>query len=377
MTQPDLDRWHMRRALELAARGEGRVEPNPMVGCVIARGAEIIGEGWHRRFGGDHAEVEALRLAGDRAAGATMYVTLEPCCHHGKTPPCTEAILQASIPRVVVAQRDPFPQVAGGGVAQLQEAGVEVQLGLLEADARALNAPYLKLLETGRPWVIAKWAMTLDGKIATRSGSSRWISCEASREIVHALRGRVDAILIGRETARRDDPQLTARPPGPRTALRVVADTLASLSSQSRLVRTAGDVPVLVAAGDASDEADRRRLTEAGCEVFLCDGRTHAARLDSLLEELGRRRLTNLLVEGGGRLLGSLLDARAIDEVHVFIAPKLVGGAVAGSPIAGEGVERMSEALALEAPVWRQVGTDVYLRGRILVPQQGSQKADV
>ncbi|HUT09731.1 MAG TPA: bifunctional diaminohydroxyphosphoribosylaminopyrimidine deaminase/5-amino-6-(5-phosphoribosylamino)uracil reductase RibD [Thermoguttaceae bacterium] len=371
MTQPDLDRWHMRRALELAARGEGRVEPNPMVGCVIARGAEIIGEGWHRRFGGDHAEVEALRLAGDRAAGATMFVTLEPCCHHGKTPPCTEAVRRAGIGRVVVAQRDPFPQVAGGGLAELQAAGVAVDVGLLEEDARAINAPYLKLVETGRPWVIAKWAMTLDGKIATRTGSSQWISCEASREIVHALRGRVDAIMVGRETARCDDPQLTARPPGPRTALRVVADTGASLSSQSRLVRTAGEVPVLVAAGHAADEADRRRLTEAGCEVFLCDGDTHAARLGSLLEELGRRRLTNLLVEGGGRLLGSLLDARAIDEVHVFIAGKLVGGAAAGSPIAGEGVERMSEALALRAPEWRQVGTDVYLHGRILVPQHG------
>jgi len=371
MPEPDLDRWHMRRALELAARGEGRVEPNPMVGCVIARGAEIIGEGWHRRFGGDHAEIEALRLAGDRAAGATMFVTLEPCCHHGKTPPCTEAILRAKIPRVVVAQRDPFPEVSGGGVAQLKEAGVEVDVGLLVEEARALNAPYLKLVETGRPWVIAKWAMTLDGKIATRTGSSRWVSCEASREIVHALRGRVDAIMVGRETARRDDPQLTARPPGPRRALRVVADTRASLSSQSRLVRTAADVPVLVAVGRAAEETDRRRLTEAGCEVFVCNGDTHAARLDSLLEELGRRRLTNLLVEGGGRLLGSLLDARAIDEVHVFIAPKLIGGAAAGSPIAGEGLERMSEALALEKPDWRQVGTDIYLHGRFNIGLAG------
>jgi len=371
MSQPDLDRWHMRRALELAARGEGRVEPNPMVGCVIARGAEIIGEGWHRRFGGDHAEIEALRLAGDRAAGATMFVTLEPCCHHGKTPPCTEAILRAKIPRVVVAQRDPFPEVSGGGVAQLKEAGVEVDVGLLVEEARALNAPYLKLVETGRPWVIAKWAMTLDGKIATRTGSSRWVSCEASREIVHALRGRVDAIMVGRETARRDDPQLTARPPGPRRALRVVADTRASLSSQSRLVRTAADVPVLVAVGRAAEETDRRRLTEAGCEVFVCNGDTHAARLDSLLEELGRRRLTNLLVEGGGRLLGSLLDARAIDEVHVFIAPKLIGGAAAGSPIAGEGLERMSEALALDSPQWQQVGTDIYLHGRFNIGLAG------
>ena len=172
----ELDLWHMRRALELAAAGQGFVEPNPMVGCVIARGAEIIGEGWHRRFGGDHAEVEALRLAGSRAAGATLYVTLEPCCHAGKTPPCTAAILAAGIRRVVAAMGDPFPQVAGGGTAALQAAGVVVEVGLLAAEARQLNAPYLKLLRCGLPWIIAKWAMTLDGKIATRTGQSQWIS---------------------------------------------------------------------------------------------------------------------------------------------------------------------------------------------------------
>ena len=219
MTQPDIDLWHMRRALELAARGEGFVEPNPMVGCVIAQGAEIIGEGWHRRFGQPHAEVEALRMAGDRAAGATLYVTLEPCCHFGKTPPCTRAVLASGVRRVVAAQTDPFPQVRGLGIAELRAAGLSVEVGLLESDARRLIAPYLKLVQTGRPWIIAKWAMTLDGKIATRSGQSRWISGPPSRQLVHALRGRVDAIMVGRETADRDDPLLTARPAGPRTAI--------------------------------------------------------------------------------------------------------------------------------------------------------------
>jgi len=365
MNQSDLDRWHMQRALQLAADGQGHVEPNPMVGCVIAEGAEIIGEGLHRRFGGDHAEVEALRLAGDRAAGATMYVTLEPCCHHGKTPPCTKAILDARLRRVVVAMADPFPQVAGGGVGELETAGVEVEVGLLEGEARRLNAPYLKLLADGRPWMIAKWAMTLDGKIATRTGSSRWISGEASRRIVHNLRGRVDAILIGRETARHDDPLLTARPPGPRTALRVVADTHASLRSQSQLARTAADVPVLVGVGSTVTETGRRRLTDAGCEVFVCEGKTPAERLDSLVAELGRRRLTNVLVEGGGRLLGSLLDAGQIDEAHVFIAPKLVGGADARGPVAGHGVEEMSQAIALNEAEMERIGTDVYVHGRL------------
>jgi len=363
MEPAELDAWHMQRALELAIQGQGYVEPNPMVGCVVAHGAEIIGEGWHRRFGGPHAEIEALRIAGRRAAEATLYVTLEPCCHHGKTPPCTRAILEAGIRRVVVAARDPFPQVDGGGIAELQAAGVEVEVGLLEAEAQRLGAPYRKLIGTGRPWIIAKWAMTLDGKIATRTGSSQWISSPESRKIVHKLRGRVDAIMVGRETAQKDDPLLTARPPGPRTALRVVADTHGSLSSRSQLALTARETPLLVAVGPQASEANRERLREAGCEVVVCEGDSHAARLESLLEDLGGRRLTNLLVEGGSRLLGSLFDARQIDEVHVFIAPKLVGGIGAGSPIAGEGVEQISQALSLERSELQQVGSDMYIRG--------------
>ena len=232
MNLTDLDVRFMARAIELAWRGQGRVEPNPMVGCVIVHGDTIVGEGWHGRFGGPHAEAEALRAAGQRCRGATLYVTLEPCCHHGKTPPCTEAILAARPARVVVAQRDPFPPVDGGGLRQLTAAGIPVEMGVLQPDARRLNAPYLKLITDRRPWVHAKWAMTLDGKLATRSRDSRWISSEASRRIVHTLRGRMDAILIGRGTAESDDPQLTARPPGPRTALRIVLDSHASLAER-------------------------------------------------------------------------------------------------------------------------------------------------
>jgi diaminohydroxyphosphoribosylaminopyrimidine deaminase/5-amino-6-(5-phosphoribosylamino)uracil reductase len=366
MNQHDIDLWHMRRALELAVRGEGRVEPNPMVGCVIARGAEIIGEGWHRRFGQDHAEIEALRIAGDRAPGATLYVTLEPCCHQGKTPPCTRALLASGIGRVVVAQSDPFSQVHGGGIAELRAAGVTVEVGLLEAEARRLNAPYLKLVTFGRPWIIAKWAMTLDGKIATCMGMSRWISGPESRQLVHALRGRVDAIVVGRETANRDDPLLTARPPGPRTAVRVVLDTAASLGDGSALVRTARETPVFVAVGSASTAANRMRLDTAGCEVFVCPGDSPAARLDAILAELGRRRMTNVLVEGGGRLLGSLLDARQLDEVHVFVAPKLFGGAAAPTAIAGGGIAVVAEALQMETPEVRQVDGDTYIHARVL-----------
>ncbi|NUQ62376.1 MAG: bifunctional diaminohydroxyphosphoribosylaminopyrimidine deaminase/5-amino-6-(5-phosphoribosylamino)uracil reductase RibD [Pirellulales bacterium] len=365
MEQSELDRWHMRRALELARQGQGYVEPNPMVGCVIAVGAEIIGEGWHRKFGGAHAEIEALQLAARRAAEATMYVTLEPCCHYGKTPPCTKAILEAGIRRVVVAQSDPFREVSGKGIAELRATGIEVEVGLLEEEAQRLNAPYLKLTRSGRPWIIAKWAMTLDGKTATRAGTSQWISNPESRRIVHQIRGRVDGIMIGRETAELDNPLLTARPAGPRTALRIVVDTHASLSSVSKLVCTTSEAPVLIAVGPHASKADCDRLRQGGCEVFVCSATRHAARLDQLLKELGRRRLTNILAEGGGRLTGSLLDARQIDEVHVFIAPKILGGAAAHSPIAGEGIDEIADALTLDQPVIQATAGDVYVHGRV------------
>ena len=298
------------------------------------------------------------------AAGATLYVTLEPCCHFGKTPPCTQAIVAAGIRRVVAAMRDPFPQVAGNGTAALTAAGVAVELGVGQADARRLNAPYLKLIETGRPWIIAKWAMTLDGKIASRTGSSRWVSNPESRRVVHTLRGRVDAIVVGRGTAQQDDPLLTARPPGPRIALRIVLDTQAALASSSQLVRTAGEVPLLVVVGSGAEAAECQRLRTAGCEVWTAPGDDPPARLQALWAELGRRRMTNVLVEGGSQLLGSLLDAHAIDEVHVFLAPKLIGGRAAPGPMAGGGLDPMSAALHLLTPEVEQLGSDIYVHGR-------------
>jgi diaminohydroxyphosphoribosylaminopyrimidine deaminase/5-amino-6-(5-phosphoribosylamino)uracil reductase len=356
---------YMARALELSERGRGFVEPNPMVGCVVvATDGTIVGEGYHTRFGAAHAEVEALRRAGKAAAGATMYVTLEPCCHHGKTPPCTRAIIAAGVRHVIAAMRDPFPQVAGGGLAALYAAGIAVDVGLLEAEARWLNAAYLKRLETGKPWVIAKWAMTLDGKLATASGDSQWISGEASRRIVHEVRGRMDAIMVGRGTAEADDPLLTARPPGPRIATRIVFSSSASLSSDSQLVRTAADVPVMVVVSDRAAGSDCKRLAEGGCEVFVATGETPAARSDALLRELGNRGMTNVLVEGGGRLLGSLFDEQEIDEVHVFVAPKIVGGADATSPVGGRGIQSMAAALQLADQHVSIVGPDLYIRGR-------------
>jgi diaminohydroxyphosphoribosylaminopyrimidine deaminase / 5-amino-6-(5-phosphoribosylamino)uracil reductase len=365
MTDPEADQWFMRRALELGARGQGSVEPNPMVGAVVVRDGLVIGEGYHRRFGQAHAEVDALANCSGPVKGATLYVTLEPCCHQGKTPPCTKAIVAAGLARVVAAMQDPFPQVAGRGLAELTSAGIQTEVGLLEAEAAALNAPYLKLIRTGIPWIIAKWAMTLDGKLATRDGDSRWISSEASRAIVHKLRGRMDAIVVGRGTAIADDPLLSARPAGPRIPVRVVVDSLAQLPSESQLVRTASEAPVLVAVGPAAPRQRCEQLKSLGVDVFACSAAPPQERLLELLGELGRRRLTNVLVEGGGQLLSSLFDAGQIDEVHAFIAPKLIGGSAAPTALSGEGVPQMRLARHLVEPEIEFPGGDIYISGRI------------
>jgi diaminohydroxyphosphoribosylaminopyrimidine deaminase/5-amino-6-(5-phosphoribosylamino)uracil reductase len=353
----------MQRALDLAERGRGYVEPNPLVGAVVVRDGRAVGEGWHQRYGEAHAEIDALAAAGEAARGATLYVTLEPCCHHGKTPPCTDAVRRAGIRRVVTAMSDPFPQVAGKGTALLSAAGVEVETGLGEAEARRLNAPYLKLLATGRPYVHAKWAMTLDGKIATRTGDSKWISNEAARQRVHALRGRMDAIVVGIGTVLADDPQLTARPPGPRTAVRIILDSQGRLPAGSRLAQTARQTPVLVVTANLPWPNRLTELEALGCEVLRLPS-SGQPDVGGLLDELGQRRMTNILVEGGSEVLGSFLDVRAVDEVHVFIAPRLVGGAQARTPVAGLGVERIANGLALTD--WRveQVEDDILVHGR-------------
>jgi len=372
-TQGDEESW-MRRALELAERGRGAVEPNPLVGAVIVKGGEVVGEGWHQRYGQAHAEVNALEQAGELARGATLFVTLEPCCHHGKTPPCTEAVLRAGIRHVVAAMSDPFPQVSGKGAEILRIAGLLVEVGLCEAEARRLNAPYLKLLATGRPYVHAKWAMTLDGKIATASGDSKWISNEASRRRVHELRGRMDGIVVGIGTALADDPQLTARPAGPRTATRIVLDSQCRMPPGSVLARTARETPTLVVTAPAVLAERQMMLENLGCEVLhLAEERPD---VHALLAELGRRRMTNVLVEGGSAVLGSFLDAAAIDEVHVFIAPRLAGGAKAFTPVGGHGVDAIRQALRLEAIAVELIEGDVYWHGRRMAeaPPGGAER---
>jgi diaminohydroxyphosphoribosylaminopyrimidine deaminase/5-amino-6-(5-phosphoribosylamino)uracil reductase len=356
------DVW-MRRALELAERGRGFVEPNPLVGAVVVRDGQLVGEGWHQRFGEAHAEIHALAAAGEAARDATLYVTLEPCCHYGKTPPCTDAILRAGIRRVVAAMPDPFPAVAGKGAELLRQAGVTVEFDVGEAEARRLNAPYLKLLTTGRPWVHAKWAMTLDGKIATRSGDSRWISNEASRRRVHELRGRMDAILVGIGTVLADNPQLTARPAGPRTPARIILDSQGRIADEAIVVQTARTAPTILASTERLPQPKQTALQALGCEVLILPEDRGRVSVEALLAELGRRRFTNILVEGGSGVLGAFFDASEIDEFHVFIAPRLVGGAITTSPIGGAGVQQMAEALRLTNWTHEDINGDLYVHG--------------
>ena len=355
----------MRRALELARRGRGAVEPNPTVGAVVVRDGRVIGEGWHKAFGGPHAEVEAIaavRSAGHDPAGATMYVTLEPCCHQGKTPPCTDAIIAGGIARVVAAMEDPDPQVAGGGLAALRAAGVEVACGVLEAQARELLAAYVKLRTTGRPWVICKWAQSLDGRIATFTGDSKWISSEQSRGRVHELRGRCDGVCVGVGTVRADDPLLTNRSGSGRQPARVVLDESLEMPLDCKLLAGTDVSPVIVVARQGADAAASEALTGAGAEVLALPAAPGGVDLAALLDELGRRRWTCLLVEGGGGVLGSFIGQGLADELLVFVAPRLVGGTRSPGPVDWGDVEAIEQAMALPAPRVEQIGPDVLLR---------------
>ncbi len=347
---------HLRRAAELALRGRLRVEPNPVVGCVLVRAGRVVGEGWHGEWGGAHAEVNAIRAAGRRAKGATAYVTLEPCGHHGKTPPCTEALLAAGIRAVVYAHPDPNPQTAGRGPARLRAAGVGVRRLRPVALIREQLEPYLAHRRRRRPWVIAKWAMTLDGRTAAASGDSRWISGHEARALAHArFRASVDAILIGAGTLRADDPALTNRSGTGGRPLRVVVGGARPLPSRARLFRDGGPTLLVLPPG---------RPPPRGVPHLVC-GREGRVDLPRLLRELRRRGVERLLVEGGGALLGSLFDARLVDQVAATVSPRIVGGQHAPGPVGGRGGRRMADALALRDLVVASVGKDLIVEGLI------------
>jgi diaminohydroxyphosphoribosylaminopyrimidine deaminase / 5-amino-6-(5-phosphoribosylamino)uracil reductase len=369
----DTDRAHLARAIELARRGTGAVRPNPVVGAVIARGEEVLGEGWHSEYGGAHAEVNAIEACGlADLSGATLYVSLEPCCHEGKTPPCTDAILQAGIGRVVVASDDPTEKASGRGLGILRDEGLEIVMadGELATSARLLNQAFRKHARTGRPWVRFKSAMTIDGKVATRTGDSKWISGEDSRELAHRWRASVDAVVVGIGTALADDPQLTARPEGmpaepSRQPRRVVFDTLARLPLSSQLVGAASEVPLTVVVSRAAPRADTDALEAAGVQVIVATGENEPARVRSALDQLGADRIASVLLEGGPHLAGAFLDAGEIDEIRLFLAPLLLGGSSARDPLEGGGVENISEAVRALSFECERVGEDILVSARL------------
>jgi diaminohydroxyphosphoribosylaminopyrimidine deaminase/5-amino-6-(5-phosphoribosylamino)uracil reductase len=369
----DTDRAHLARAIELAQHGAGTVKPNPLVGAVVVRDGEVLGEGWHERYGEAHAEVNAIAACGPAdLTGATLYVSLEPCCHEGHTPPCTEAILMAGISRVVVASDDPTETASGRGLGILRDEGIEVVVadGELAARARLINQAFRKHARVGRPWVLFKSAMTLDGKVATPAGDSQWISGEASRLLAHEWRASVDAVVVGIGTALADDPQLTARPDGipaepelqPR---RVVFDSLARLPTGSQLLAAADQVPVTVVVSRAASRADTDALEAAGAHVLVATGENEPARVRSALDQLGAEGVASVLLEGGPHLAGAFLDAGEIDEIRLFLAPLLLGGRTARDPLEGEGVERISDALRALSFDCERVGEDLLVSARL------------
>lgn len=362
------DRAWMERALELAERGAGRVNPNPLVGAVLVKDGRIIGEGWHERCGGWHAERNAFRNCTEDPEGSTLYVTLEPCCHYGKTPPCTEAVLEHRVARVVAALEDPNPLVAGKGLEQLRRAGVAVETGLCAEEARKQNRVFLKYIRTGMPWVVMKAAMTLDGRTAAFTGDSRWITSPEAREEVHRMRSRYPAILAGIGTVLADDPMLDCRLEGDfRQPVRFVADRRARLPLDSRLVRTAGRLRTVVLHAEEAPQDRLSALQRAGVETWCCSGP------ESFLRRMAAEGLDSVLLEGGSTLNASLLEAGLVDEACVFIAPKMIGGKDAPGPVGGTGLPRMSAAWALHSLEARQFGPDWCLSG-LFRPAAGDER---
>ena len=359
----DFDEQMMARAISLARNGLGRTSPNPLVGAVIVRDGRIVAEGWHRKAGTPHAEIHALNMAGELARGATVYVSLEPCAHYGRTGPCAKALVEAGVSRVVVAMMDPNPKVAGKGIAILQEAGIQVTTGVLEQEARQLNEVFLKWMTTGLPFVALKTAMTLDGKIATAAGQSQWITNEASRYETHRLRDIYDGILVGINTALADNPSLTTRLKEyqGRNPVRIVVDSRARLPLTAKLV-TDGAARTIVAVTEQAPAERVEALRSAGVEIIVAGSSNHVD-MHSLMEQLGAMKISSVLVEGGGSVNFSLLQAGLVDRVYAFIAPKLVGGRDALTPVEGDGFQELDHAVELENIQLRQLGSDVLLTG--------------
>lgn len=359
------DRFYMQMALDLAARGTGFTSPNPLVGAVVVKDQKVVGRGYHEHFGGPHAEVNALNQAGEQARGATLYVTLEPCNHTGKTPPCTEKIIASDIRRVVVAMADPNPGVQGGGSAYLRASGLDVVEGLEEDTARRQNAFFCKHIQTGRPFVILKCAATLDGRIATRTGDAHWVSGPESRQYVHELRHAMDAILVGVDTVKADDPSLTTRLPEGNGCdpTRIILDTHLSIPLNARVLTQASTAATILVTGPKASDAARRAVMDRGAKVLTCACRDDRIDMATLMQTLGDEDIASVLIEGGSRVSGSALRSGIVDKINFFYAPKLLGGND-GVPICrGPGQEHMQDCLNVEDITIHRFGSDIMIEG--------------
>lgn len=359
------DKKYMERAIELARGGVGAVNPNPLVGAVIVKDDRIIGEGFHRKYGDLHAERDAFKNLTESADGAEMYVTLEPCCHHGKQPPCVEAIVEYGIKRVYVGSDDPNPLVAGKGIWFLRTHGIEVVTHVMKEECDSLNPVFFHYITKNRPYVVMKYAMTMDGKIATMAGESKWISCENSRRLVHSFRNEFSAIMIGIGTALRDDPMLNCRLEGGRNPIRIICDSHLRIPLTSRLVETASEISTFVAAIEENEKTNSdkiRELEKKKVGVLLIKEKNGQLDMDYLMEKLALMKIDSILLEGGAELNWSMLRDDLVNELRVFIAPKIFGGAIAPGPVGGDGVALPDEAFMFEPVETSKIDDDIYLR---------------
>ena len=356
------DTRYMKRALTLARKGVGRTSPNPAVGCVIVKDGAVIGEGWHRKAGEAHAEINALAMAGAEARGADVYVTLEPCSHTGKTPPCSEALIRAGVRRVAAGMLDPNPLVSGGGLAALNRAGIETSCGICEDDCRAINLPFIKHITTGIPYVTYKCAMTLDGNIATITGESRWISCEESRKYVHRMRSRMDAVMVGVDTIIADNPQLTVRHVRGKDPLRVIVDTRLRTPESVSVLNGKLSTRTVIATTEINPRVHLRYLKQ-GATIIVCEEYDGRVSMEDLLQKLGAMGVQSILLEGGSRLAGSMLQSGLIDELVIFIAPKVIGSN-GFAPFTMQGITSMSQAIKLDFTTVCRSGSDIVVTAR-------------
>ena len=367
----------MKEVLPLALKAEGLASPNPLVGAVIVKGNKIVGRGYHKRAGSKHAEIIAIEAAGGKAKGATLYINLEPCVHYGRTPPCAPEVIKAGIKRVVIAMKDPNPLVNGKGIEKMKSAGIDVRTGILEQDAQKINEPYIKYITKKMPFVVLKWAMSLDGKTATFSGDSKWISHEASRQFVHRLRGKFDAVLIGIGTLLKDNPQLTTHGLGVKEPKRIIVDAKGEIPTDCNLLfplfrsakQSSGDKQkggqVILATTNKINKEKRAYLEQKGIEIIVTTYENGRVNLRELMIELANREIASVLVEGGGTITASFIENGLADKFIAFISPIIIGGKDAISPVEGEGIEKISDVVKIHNFSVRKLGEDIVVEGYI------------